>query len=54
VANFIGVANLMEGRLLGLDGSLCHVEIPLGQGHAPLALLAAGAEDDVLRLRFDG
>jgi iron(III) transport system ATP-binding protein len=42
VANFIGVANLMEGTLLGRSGDYCNVEIALGEGHAPLRLLAAG------------
>jgi iron(III) transport system ATP-binding protein len=44
VANFIGVANLMEGTCLGRDGSLCAMEIPLGDGLAPLHVRAAGAD----------
>jgi iron(III) transport system ATP-binding protein len=44
VANFIGVANLLTGRLLGREGGLCRLEIPLGQGRAPLHIRAAGAE----------
>ena len=44
VANFIGVANLMEGTCLGRDGDLCAMEIPLGQGLAPLNVRAIGAE----------
>ena len=44
VANFIGVANLMEGKLLGHDGELTDIEIPLGDGNAPIRLRATGAE----------
>jgi iron(III) transport system ATP-binding protein len=43
VANFIGVANLMEGILLGRAGELCEMEIPLGDDHAPLHIRAKGA-----------
>jgi ABC-type Fe3+/spermidine/putrescine transport system ATPase subunit len=42
VANFIGVANLMQGILLGRSGELCEMEIPLGEGRAPLRLRALG------------
>ena len=42
VANFIGVANLMEGILLGRSGEFCTIEIPLGEGFTPLRLTAAG------------
>ena len=42
VANFIGVANLMEGILLGRSGELCEMEIPLGEDHAPLHVRARG------------
>jgi iron(III) transport system ATP-binding protein len=42
VANFIGVANLMEGKCLGRNGDLYGMEIPLGNGHAPLRVQAAG------------
>jgi iron(III) transport system ATP-binding protein len=42
VANFIGVANLMEGKCLGRSGDLYGMEIPLGSGHAPLRIQAAG------------
>ena len=45
VANFIGVANLLEGKLLGRDGGAADVEIPLGEERAPLRLRATGAED---------
>lgn len=45
VANFIGVANLMEGKLLGRDGGAADMEIPLGEESAPLRLRATGAED---------
>ena len=42
VANFIGVANLLDGILLGRSEGFCNVEIPLGAGRAPLRLTAAG------------
>src|SRR6185437_11760238 len=45
VANFIGVANLMEGALLGRSGDYCDVEIGLGEGRTPLRLRAAGGKD---------
>ena len=45
VASFIGAANLIPGVLLGRAGSLCEVEIALGNGHAPLRVRAAGPED---------
>ena len=45
VANFIGVANLMEGILLGRSGEFCDMEIPLGEGHAPLRVKAMGCND---------
>jgi iron(III) transport system ATP-binding protein len=44
VANFIGVANLLEGVLTGRDGALCEIEIPLGPDHAPLRVRAAGGD----------
>ncbi len=44
VANFIGVANLLEGKLLGREGNVSEVEIPVGDGHAPLHLKAVGGE----------
>jgi iron(III) transport system ATP-binding protein len=44
VANFIGVANLIEGVLLGRDGDLCSVEVALGAAHPPLRLRAVCAE----------
>ena len=44
VANFIGVANLMQGVLLGRSGALCDIEIALGEGRAPLRLQAAGGD----------
>jgi iron(III) transport system ATP-binding protein len=47
VANFIGVANLMPGACIGRDGEFCVMEIPLGNGHAPLRVRAAGAEGAV-------
>jgi iron(III) transport system ATP-binding protein len=47
VANFIGVANLLPGVLLGRSGEFCDMEIPLGEGRAPLRIRAAGAEGAV-------
>jgi iron(III) transport system ATP-binding protein len=47
VANFIGVANLMPGACIGRDGEFCAMEIPLGNGRAPLRVRAAGAEGAV-------
>jgi iron(III) transport system ATP-binding protein len=45
VANFIGVANLVPGTLRGRSGGFCELEVPIGHGHPPLRLLAAGAEN---------
>ena len=45
VANFIGVANLLEGKLLGHDGSLTDLEISLGEEKAPIRLQATGTEN---------
>ncbi|MDH5748290.1 MAG: ABC transporter ATP-binding protein [Rhodospirillales bacterium] len=47
VAKFIGVANLMEGVLLGRSGALCDVEISLGEGLAPLRIQSLGGEGAV-------
>ena len=44
VANFIGVANLLKGKLVSRNGGLSEVEIPLGDGRAPLNLKALGGE----------
>ncbi len=44
VANFIGVANLLEGKLLRRNGGVSELEVPMGGGHAPLHLKAEGAE----------
>jgi iron(III) transport system ATP-binding protein len=44
VANFIGVANLMQGTLIGRSGEFCELEIPLGEGRAPLRVTAAGGD----------
>ena len=44
VANFIGVANLMQGVVRGRDGDYCDVEIALSEGRAPLRLRAAGGK----------
>ena len=42
VARFIGVANLLDGILLGRNADSCDLEIPLGQERAPLRVHAAG------------
>jgi iron(III) transport system ATP-binding protein len=42
VARFIGVANVLQGTLLGREGGFCRIEVPLGDGRAPLRLLAEG------------
>ena len=47
VANFIGVANLLSGTLLGRSGEFCDLEIALGEGRAPLRLRAAGGDGAV-------
>jgi iron(III) transport system ATP-binding protein len=52
VANFIGVANLMEGVLLGRSGEFCDLEIPLGDGRAPLRVKAAGGDGAVAGQRL--
>ena len=44
VANFIGVANLMEGVLRGRGDGLCELEIPLGPDRDPLRVRAAGGD----------
>ncbi len=44
VANFIGVANLMQGIMLGRSGEFCDLEISLGEGRTPLRVQAAGGE----------
>ncbi|MBM3527416.1 MAG: ABC transporter ATP-binding protein [Alphaproteobacteria bacterium] len=44
VASFIGVANLMQGTLIGRSGELCEMEIPLGEGRSPLRVSAVGGE----------
>jgi iron(III) transport system ATP-binding protein len=44
VANFIGVANLMQGTLVGRSGELCDLEIPLGAERAPLRVSAVGGD----------
>jgi ABC-type Fe3+/spermidine/putrescine transport system ATPase subunit len=49
VANFIGVANLVPGILRGRSGGFCELEVPIGNGHPPLRLLAAGAENAQLQ-----
>jgi ABC-type Fe3+/spermidine/putrescine transport system ATPase subunit len=44
VANFIGVANLLKGTLLGRTGDLVEVEIPLAEGLAPARMRAVWSE----------
>jgi iron(III) transport system ATP-binding protein len=44
VANFIGVTNLMPGRLIGRSGEYWDVEIGLGEGMPPLRLRAASGD----------
>jgi ABC-type Fe3+/spermidine/putrescine transport system ATPase subunit len=47
VANFIGVANLMPGVMLGRSGTFCDMEIALGEGRAPLRVQAAGGHNGI-------
>jgi iron(III) transport system ATP-binding protein len=42
VANFLGVANLLEARLIARDGELCELEVVPGKDCAPLYLRAGG------------
>ena len=42
VAKFIGTTTIMEGTSLGRTGDYCDMEIPLGNGHAPLRIQALG------------
>lgn len=42
VAKFIGVANLLEGILLGRNGDVCELEISLGRDRPSLRVHAAG------------
>lgn len=44
VANFIGVANLLKGSLLGRSGTMSHLAIPAGEGRDPLRVQAIGGE----------
>ncbi len=44
VANFIGVANLLQGVMLGRSGQYCDIEVALGESRAPLRLQAAGGD----------
>ena len=44
VANFIGVASLLEGSLLGRTGEYCDMQIPLGDDQAPLHIKAIGGD----------
>jgi iron(III) transport system ATP-binding protein len=44
VASFIGVANLIEGVMLGRDGESAVIEVPATEGGAPMRLKAIGAE----------
>jgi ABC-type Fe3+/spermidine/putrescine transport system ATPase subunit len=44
-ANFIGVANLLDGKLLGRNGEAAEMEVDRGQGLSPLRLRAIGGEE---------
>ncbi|MEK6712383.1 MAG: ABC transporter ATP-binding protein [Nitrospinota bacterium] len=44
VANFIGAANLMEGKLLGRSGDYADIELSAGVNRPSLRLRAAGGE----------
>ena len=44
VANFIGAANLLEGKFLGREGELADLEISAGESRPPIRLKAPGAE----------
>jgi iron(III) transport system ATP-binding protein len=52
VANFIGVANLMEGVLVGRSGNFSVLEIPLGDGVSPVRITAAGGDSGVVGQRL--
>ncbi|MGH8667073.1 MAG: ABC transporter ATP-binding protein [Burkholderiales bacterium] len=41
VANFLGVANLLQARLIARDGEFCELEVAPGEGCAPLYLRAS-------------
>ena len=45
VANFIGVANLMKGTLIGRTGELAEIELPFSMGQAPVRVRAIGGGD---------
>jgi iron(III) transport system ATP-binding protein len=44
VANFLGVANLLEGTLAGRSGALCEIDVALGSAGPSVRLRAVGAE----------
>jgi len=44
VANFIGVANLLEGKLVSRKGEVSELDIAVGDGQAPLRLNAIGGD----------
>jgi iron(III) transport system ATP-binding protein len=44
VANFLGVANLLQGTLLERQGSICDVEIPLNDTRPPLRIRGDGTD----------
>jgi iron(III) transport system ATP-binding protein len=52
VANFIGVANLLEGILRGRSGEFCEIEIPFGQGRPPAHVRAAGGNGAAIGRRL--
>ncbi len=47
VANFIGVANLIRGKMTGRTGELAEIELPIGDGLAPVHVRAVGGGDIV-------
>jgi len=52
VASFIGVANLIDGTLVGRSGEICDVEIALGPDHAPLRVRVAGGDGATIGQRL--
>ena len=45
VANFIGVANLFQGKLIGVEGTECQIEINFGNALATKKLLSTGGDN---------
>jgi iron(III) transport system ATP-binding protein len=44
VANFIGVANLMQGTLAGRSGTVAEMDVPVAAGAAPVRIRAIGGD----------